>query len=307
MKFLQIFLSLVIVCLIGTFLFQLVNPSCNLPVRYSMGSFDDRFGVSKKDAESALREAESLWENSLGRDDIFSYEEDSSLKINFVYDERQRQAAAASQARKDLLIRGDANEVLVELHKQLVAEYSVHESSYNQMVSSYETELLSYNEEVENYNSVGGAPAEAYQDLEDRRIDLDRKRREINSLNETMDDLVNQINSIGEKGNELITEYNERVNRFNDAYIHDHEYTQGDYRSREINVYAFTNRYELVLVLAHELGHALGIEHVNSSSSVMYYLMGGQSNPLSLSEEDRSAFATSCEIGFLNKLLAFTR
>jgi predicted Zn-dependent protease len=52
---------------------------------------------------------------------------------------------------------------------------------------------------------------------------------------------------------------------------------------------------ELMLVLAHEMGHALGIGHVDNPQSVMYRLMGNQARPgLELTEDDRYALMDIC-------------
>lgn len=282
-------------------------PICHLPVRYAIGEFDERFGISRAQAEAALTAAENIWEEALGRDDVFVYDDNARLSVNFIYDERQRQADAAMRALDDISIRGDANEVLVELHRRLVDEYASREARYEALRTGYETRLAAYNAEVERYNGSGGAPPEVYAELEERRRELDRDRVEINDLGSAMNDLVDQINSIGEKGNELIREYNERIRRFNDTYVQDHEYTQGDYRHREINVYTFGSEQELILVLAHELGHALSIDHVDDPSSIMYYLMGEQPTPPTLSAKDKAAFAAACEAGAAGRLLGLFR
>lgn len=291
----------------GNYWYGVIGLTCKLPVYYSIGEFDERFGLSRTETEAALLAAEEVWEKSLGRDDIFTYKADSSLKVNFIYDERQREAEAADRAKADLNTRGEANAVLVELHRQLVSEYETYEKEYDVRRARYETNLASYNAEVEKYNQEGGAPPAAYESLENQRSQLDDDRVAINGLAEKLNDLADRINEIGEKGNELIGEYNDRVNQFNDTYVRDEEYTQGDYRARQINVYTFNDKRELVLVLAHELGHALAIDHVQNTASIMYYLMGGQGNPPALTEEDKKAFVTACEPGFLSRLLAAPR
>lgn len=278
-------------------------PICRLPVEYSVGTFDERFGLSREEATEALRSAEAVWEESLGRDDVFTFGESGGVRVNFIYDERQREAEAAERAREDLATRGEANEVLIELHRRLVEEYDAYAAEYEQRVSAYEAALAEYNADVERYNQQGGAPADQYAALENRRRQLEAEREEIDALSNRLNGLAEQINSVGSKGNDLVGEYNERVSEFNDNFAHGHEYTQGDYRAREINIYSFVSKEELVTVLAHELGHSLAIGHVENPESLMYYLMKDQPASLSLTAEDKAAFAFVCEAGFFQRLL----
>ena len=288
---------------LGNYWFNPYLPICRLPVEYSIGSFDERFGLGRDEALLALQEAEAIWERSLGRDDIFTYDESARLKVNFIYDERQRSAEEAERARQDLSVRGDANEVLIELHKKLVEEYDAAAAEHASRLAAYEQKLAAYNAEVERYNREGGAPPEAYEELEETKEELEREREEINSLSRTLNGLVDQINDVGSKGNELVGEFNERVRDFNSTFAHGHEYTQGDYNAKEINVYTFVSQEELTLVLAHELGHSLSLGHVETPQSLMYYLMKDQPSPPTLSNEDMAAFRTACEGGFIHRLL----
>lgn len=292
---------------LGNYWFNPYLPMCRLPVEYSIGTFDERFGLSRDEALSALREAESIWERALERDDVFEYRDDARLQINFIYDERQRAAEAAERARDDLATRGDANDVLIELHKQLIAEYDAHSAEYRSRVAAFETKQAAYNADVERYNAEGGAPPEAYESLQRTRDELEAERRRINELSAELNGLVDQINAVGQKGNEMVGEYNERVRDFNNNFAHGHEYTQGDYSAREINVYSFVGREELVLVLAHELGHSLSIGHVEDNQALMYYLMKDQPEPPTLAADDIAAFRAVCEIGFFERLLGSFR
>lgn len=289
---------------LGNYWFNPYLPACRLPVEYTIGDFDERFGVTEAEALEALSSAEAVWEESLGREDVFKYQEDGPFRVNFIYDERQRQAEAALEAREDLLARGGANEVLTELHQKLVDEYETHKAEYDAKLDAHEAKLASYNAEVERYNAEGGAPRDAYEDLERRRRELDRERDELRDMFTDLEDLAAQINSVGDKGNEMIGEYNELVEDFNHTFAHGHEYTQGDYRGRAINIYTFTDKEELVLVLAHELGHALSLPHVDDPKAIMYYLMDEQPRPPILATADKEAFSSMCEASFPRRLLA---
>ena len=196
---------------------------------------------------------------------------------------------------------------MVELHGRLVEEYDTSNVEYQARLAQYEIDQDEYNAEVERYNRQGGAPPEAYEELERKRERLEQERKDINELAEKLTDLATQINDIGDKGNELVGEYNKRVESFNDTFAHGHEYTQGDYRGREINVYSFVSHQELVMVLAHELGHSLAIGHVDNPESMMYYLMDKQPYPANLTEEDKMAFASACGGSFGSRLLGSFR
>lgn len=296
---------LVLAILFGTYhIYESAANDCRLPVTYSIGQFDERFGITKEEALQALRSAEAVWEESLGRNDIFEYKENAPLRVNFVYDERQRQAEAAGAAKDDLNTRGEANQVLSELHRQLVADYKAQESHYDSRRFEYEQKLEAYNQEVERYNKQGGAPVEVYEKLEAERRSLDAERVEINRLGDQLNDLSDRINEIGEKGNELIGEYNRRVRQFNDTFVHDQEFTQGDYRGRQINIYTWNGFDELILVLTHEFGHALSIGHVDDPQAVMHYLMGEQPIPAVLKDADLDAFNRVCDLESAGGLLS---
>lgn len=303
MRLLLIVPIILVTFIFGNYWFNPYLPICRLPVEYTIGTFDERFGLSAGEARLALEEAEAIWEESLGREDIFSYNDSARLQVNFIYDERQRDAESAEQAREDLSLRGDANDVLVELHGQLVEEYNTYAAEYTARKEAFEENLAAYNAEVEKYNQQGGAPPEVYEELQNTRDELDQEREAINNLSLMLNDLVEQINSVGDKGNELVGEYNERVRDFNDNFAHGHEYTQGDYNARDINIYSFVSQEEMVLVLAHELGHSLSIGHVDDPAALMYYLMKDQPTPPSLSEADKQAFRVICEVGFGERLL----
>src|SRR3989344_3020351 len=61
---------------------------CKQPIAYSLGSFDERFGISKDRFLEAIKKAEAIWEAPTGKD-LFAYKTDGRLKMNLVFDYRQ--------------------------------------------------------------------------------------------------------------------------------------------------------------------------------------------------------------------------
>ena len=277
----------------GVYVFTAVQAGCNLPLAYRIGTIDPQFELSFEEARIALVEAEAIWENATGQN-LFMYDDTAKYTVNFVFDERQ----ALTEAERDLRARLDAsenaNETIDERYAKLVAEYNALDIIYKERIETYERALNVYNDEVESYNREGGAPPDVYASLEARKEVLDAEQDEINDIAAQLNALVSEINRLGEEGNRLIDMHNQQVAAYNRTFGHEREFTQGDYQDTVINIYTFSDRRELTLVLAHELGHAIAIGHVENESSIMYYLMGGQSEDLRPSAEDLEAFTLSC-------------
>ena len=281
------------ILLAGTYWYSSVEAVCKLPVYYTLGELDERFGLSETEVKNRLSEAESVWEDATGRN-LFTYLPEADMKVNFIYDDRQASADAAEAAKERLEVTETVNEKLGETYAELIAKYNERELSYESRRADYEQRLNQYNARVEKYNQEGGAPPDVYEELQQEKEHLDQDRKLVNAMAEELNELSFQINQIGEQGNVLIDKYNENVRRFNDVFGHSEEFTQGDYEGRDINIYTFQNSWELKLVLAHEFGHALALGHVENEKSIMYYLLGEQPLEIEPSAEDLAEFQSVC-------------
>lgn len=276
-----------------TYWYQNVEAICKLPIYYSLGEVDSRFDMSEVEIRNILSKSESIWEEATGRN-LLTYDEKASLKVNFIFDERQQSALEAEEEKEKLDAKEQVNEALGDTYAELVAQYQTQQLAYEDLKAAYERKLSVYNNEVEKYNNSGGAPKDVYEELEAKRAVLDEELEAINDIASKLNKLSSQINSIGDRGNELIKQYNDSVVRFNDSFGSGEEFTQGDYQGNDINIYTFKDKQELALVLAHEFGHSMSLDHVDNEKSIMHYLMGGQPESLKPTTEDLAAFEVVC-------------
>jgi predicted Zn-dependent protease len=128
---------------------------------------------------------------------------------------------------------------------------------------------------------------------------LNNEASSLNAQAEKLNQTNTELNQLLEYRNKAAENYNSLVQSYNSKYSSGLEFDQAEYRNiggeKEINVYEFKTREDLRFALAHELGHALGLDHVENSASVMYYMSGGQ-NKFGLSEEDVAELKNVCRI-----------
>jgi cell division protein FtsB len=280
----------------GTFWYRTTQNICPVPLPYHIASIAPEFNLSKEKAKSYLVDAEKVWETETGRE-LFYYTEDKGVAVNFVFDERQAMAEAQQNQKSALDKQKTDNQSLFATIDDLRKQYETDSKSYQEKVSAYEKKLNAYNDKVNGYNDRGGAPSDVFASLEKEKAALSKESNSLNSTSDKLNELAKKINELSQKSGQLVDAYNSEVKQYNNEFGFSREFTQGDYQDKVINIYKFSTDNEVRKVLAHELGHALGLNHVDGDSSIMYYLLKDTSSAPTLSSEDRAAFVALCGTG----------
>jgi hypothetical protein len=305
MRILRNIATILLLALIGAsgyFIYKTTLSPCDRPIEYSIGRFDTQFGVSQADFKSYITEAASVWEEVLSRRE-FIYSPNAKFKINLIYDERQLTTIQKQKTEFGL-------SAVEDVFKQLDANFNTFKNNYDQKVSSYEQDLAlyknrksAYDAKVTYWNERRGAPKDEYNSLEAERQYLNSEVVRLNTEASSVNSMAKELNTLLVERNAKAAEYNKIAAAYNKKYNGGLEFNQAEYisgsvsKAAQINVYQFGNKKDLVLALTHELGHALGMNHVENPKSIMYYITGANTEiSLTPSAEDLAELKKVCKI-----------
>lgn len=269
---------------------------CSKSIRYSLGEIDPKFEISRDQLLEIVSGAEKIWEEP-AKKNLFQYAPEAEFKINLIFDERQRQADEAAKIENSLEKLGVEHESVSKEYDLLSKTYEQKLKEYNSQADAYEKKLSNYEDEVDKWNSRGGAPKDEYDKLQKEKKELEDAYRKLERNRQALDVLAGKTNQTAKKVNSLAGDYNDNLETYKNKFGSTREFEKGVYDGKAINIYEFEENSDLEMTIIHEMGHALGIGHLNNPDSIMYYLMGEQNlDDPKLTDEDLSALKNICRI-----------
>ena len=244
---------------------------CDTPISYRLGSIDSRFEITSADFLDSIRKAETIWSEAFGKT-LFSYDPKGKLSISLSYDERQMLNTQISDLDKDIAQKRDEITPGIEDYKKRSLEF--------------DSKATKLNQEIIYLNSHGGADPQQYKKLKDEQEALAKEADELNKMAASLNQSTSQYNLRIQELNQTVSQFNEEL-----KYRPEEGIYIFDENGRRIIIYFYVSKDELVHTLAHEMGHALGIDHIENPSSIMY---PRTTEVVSLSNDDLAALNEAC-------------
>lgn len=268
---------------------------CSEAVTYAIGSVDERFGISTATLAGELKEAGAVW-NGPARRTLFDYAPGAAdVTINLVYDKRQAAADTLKAAGIQTNQSRESYSDLKNRYDALSARVDSEQLAHDRRVAAYKRAAGEYNSEVARWNRAGQAPPAARRRMLAGQASLTHAFAAVKAFERELNADIDTLNALATALNQLIVQLNLDVAQYNRTGAEMGVFEQGLYSRvngvQTIDIYEYSNRTQLVRVLAHELGHALGLDHVSEAGAIMYKMNQGDSlaaAPADLAEVNRA-------------------
>lgn len=255
-------------------------------LRYRIADIDSRFNLSQQQVLELTQQAAKLWEQETGQQN-FIYDPQAEFSINLIFDERQQRSTDRLQGLDQLKQQQqqweNQNLQLQQVKEEIqrtTALIASKQAQLNLQFQQYNTEVLRFNQTRSTSKDLAQQFSQRQKALEQQSLVL---QREVQEHNQRTQQLNQRIQNLNQTNQQLVAS----ASQFNQVF-QPHLFHKGHFNGKQILIYEFSSTNDLRLTLAHEFGHALGLEHTNDPRSLMYPVIQKQNfQQFALTDSDK--------------------
>lgn len=282
---------------------------CQFPLHLQIGEIDDPFQVSRSRVRRALRQAIDVWE-ATSSIPLFALTDSRGVPVHLRFDKRQRQLRALQAQNEDFEQAGNQIARARENFRQRDQSFQQDWREHEQALQRLNRQIKDFNRRVQRLNQQGGVSPQEKRDLERRQRELRRQEQALQQRSQTLDRRQQELQQQQQRLNQQISRYNQESERFAEnfsasiqeagRYVEHAKTRNGELievNDRRIEIFMFADQQSLAWVLAHELGHAIGLGHTKGAGSLMsaqFSVLESIHRPLALSSADRKLLWQRC-------------
>lgn len=254
---------------------------CQSPLGWRLGQLDPAFGLSETQALTMIQQAAAMWNEKTGQA-LLHHDPEDGFVIDFKFDARQQQLLKQRLLQRNLARYDDAIQPGLQQLPEKFAELEQQIADFNRQKSQLQTQISQWRPTAPNAENLR------------RQLEQEQKKlvREADWLEQQRQQLLRDQNYLNEtirQRNELVTTADQpsAATPFEVGLmtIRQHQ--------RTMTIFAFSSETDLIATLAHEFGHAFGIEHTQDPHSIMFHQLTAEQAELTAT--DLQAWQQTCQ------------
>lgn len=295
---------------------------CRPGLHWYVDEVDARFGFSRSAVTTAAIRAAEMWNQAADADLFIPAEQGGdAIRVQLVYDHRQQLQEHITETDSRIARLGEQ----VSRFDTTLATKRAQLETYRQRIDALNEQIASRVAEAEAIISqhanqrgqVSRQVAERVNAFQAQTQQLvDEQNIQVNNVNRLQADFNSRVamrNQVADEQNTLVSQRNQAVQSHEAEWQRRGQGTESGRHEIQIRttrrsisvvdetitIYSASNELGLVTILAHEFGHAIGINHVEGTASIMSERIESQSPgvyPQSLSAQDLEALQQVCDL-----------
>jgi hypothetical protein len=264
---------------------QLLNPKaayCQSPLGWRLGTLDPAFNLTEAQAIEIIGTAASMWNDTTGKT-LLVHDPKQGFVIDFKFDARQQQVLQQRLLQRNLTRYDDAIQPGLQTLPEKFAELDAKVAAFNQKNAQLQQQVAQWQPNAKNAETQRHQLEQQQQSLVREADWLEQQRQQLLRDRDYLNETIRQRNEL------VQTSAKPAAASFEVGVMHIKQ------QQRHMTLYAFSSATDLIATIAHEFGHAFGIDHTQEPDSIMFHQINAQQQRLT--DADLKAWQSTCQAG----------